>query len=179
MGRTTLPLPVVATCLGILALAVIVCTSSTGRDGTSPEFDGVTATFTLTRARIRSDQQLEVHAIFRNTASATRTFGFLDFGVSARLYSKGELLENCSGGEEYPLQLVTLKPGETFEVTDEVFTTLCSHLAPGLYSIRFNYDLRAFQEDSLREQYEKQYNHPPDHIVPWDGRDHPFRVVRW
>jgi hypothetical protein len=143
-----------------------------------PVFDGVTTEFTLTRSRIRPDQKLEVHVIFRNTGSTTRTFRFLDFGVNARLYSKGELLENLCEALDYPLQVLTLKPGETSEGTDEVFTTLCYQLEPGRYSIRFNYNLRALEDDSLRAQYEKKYNHPTGGIVPWDGRDHSFAIVR-
>jgi hypothetical protein len=144
-----------------------------------PVFDGVTTQFTLTRSRIRTDQQLEVHVIFRNTGSTTRIFRFLPFGVNARLYSKGKLLEDlCEEGLDYPLQLLTLKPGETLEVADEVFTPSCYKLAPGRYSIRFNYNLRALGDGLLRTQYEETYNHPIDGIVPWDGCDHVFTVVK-
>lgn len=165
------------TVLGVL-LATSACKPSPGCKDPLPAFDGITTQFTLTRSRIRTDQQLEVHAIFRNTGSTTRVFRFLDFGVNARLYSKGKLLEDLCEALDNPLQLLTLKPGETLEVTDEVFTPLCYKLAPGWYSIRFNYNLKALEDDSLRAQYEDSYNHPLDGIVPWDERDHVFRVVK-
>lgn len=166
-------LPLVA-----LLLATSACKPSFARkDEPLPVFDGITTEFTLTRSRIRKDQKLEVHVISRNTASTTRVFRFLDYGVNARLYSKGELLEDLCEALDYPLQVVTLKPGETFEWTDEVFTPLCYKLAPGQYSIRFNYNLRALKDNSVRMAYEKEYGYPEGGIVPWDGRDHAFTVV--
>lgn len=142
-----------------------------------PVFDGVTTNFTLTRSRIKPGERLEVRAVFRNTTSRTRVFGFLDFGVDARLYSKGQLLGDLCPTTDNPLQSVTLNPGESYEIVQEVFTPQCYNLAPGQYSIRFNYNLRALRSDALREQCEKMYNHPQYSIVPWDGLDHPFTVV--
>jgi len=166
--------------LPILGLLFVTsaCKPPFDRKEPLPVFDDVTTEFALTKSRIRSDQKLEVHVIFRNTGSTTRIFRYLDFAVNARLYSKGVLLDNLCEALDYPLQVLTLKPGETSEGTDEVFTTLCYHLAPGRYSIRFNYNLRALEDGSVRAQYEEIYNHPLDGIVPWDGRDHPFTVVK-
>jgi hypothetical protein len=164
--------------LGLL-FTVSACKPPFGRNEPLPAFDGVTTEFTLTRSRIRADQQLEVHVIFRNTGRTPRTFRFLDFGVDARLYSKGKRLEDlCGEGLDYPLQVLTLKPGETSEGTAEVFTPVCYKLAPGRYSIRFHYNLRALENDSLSAQYEEKYNHPLEGIVPWDGREHVFTVVK-
>jgi hypothetical protein len=167
----------------LLVVALLVATSACNRsvarkDEPLPVFDGVTTEFTLTRSRIRKDQQLEVHVVIRNTASTAKVFRFLDFGVNARLYSNGQLLEErCEQGLDFPLQVITLKPGERSEGTAEVSTPLCYKLAPGRYSIRFNYNLRALEDDSLRTDYEKKYGHPEGGVVPWDGRDHPFTVV--
>lgn len=162
-----------------LLLVTSACNRSVARsDEALPVFDGITTEFTLTRSRIRKDQQLEVHVRFRNTTSSTKVFRFLDFGVNARLYSNGQLLEDrCEEGLDYPLQVITLKPGETGKITEKVFTPLCYKLAPGRYSIRFNYNLKALENDSLRTDYEKKYGHPEGGIVPWDGRDHPFTLV--
>ena len=173
-------------CVGrlvILFVALLLAISArkplfAGKDEPLPIFDGVTTEFTLTRSRVKKDQQLEIHVVIRNTTSTTKVFRFLDFGVNARLYSSGQLLEDrCDQGQDYPMQVVTLKPGETSEGTTEVSTPLCYKLAPGHYSIRFNYNLRALEDNSLRTDYEKKYGHPEGGIVPWDGRDHPFTVV--
>jgi hypothetical protein len=167
-------LPLVA-----LFLVTSACQPSLARkDEPLPVFDGVTTEFSLTRSRITKDQQLEVHVVFRNTTSTIKLFSFLDFGVNARLYSNGQLLEErCEQGLEFPLQVITLKPGETSEGTSKVFTPLCYKLAPGRYSIRVNYNLRALEDASLRTEYEQKYGHPEGGIVPWDGRDHLFTVV--
>jgi hypothetical protein len=163
----------------IALLLATSCSRSVARkEEPLPVFDGVTTDFTLTRSRIKPAEPLEVRAVFRNTTSETRVFGFLDFGVDARLYSKGQLLGDLCPTTDNPLQLVTLKPGESYEIAQEVFTPRCYNLAPGQYSIRFNYNLRALRSDALREQYEEMYNHPQYSIVPWDGRDHPFTVVK-
>jgi len=81
-------------------------------------------------------------------------------------------------GYDFPIKVITLKPGEVFEGTAEVHTPGCYNLKPGKYSIRFNYNLRALEDDSVRTEYEKTYGHPKGGIVPWDGRDHPFNVVK-
>jgi hypothetical protein len=163
--------------LGLLLFAS-ACKPSFGRKEPLPVFDGVTTEFTLTRSRIKKDQRLEVHVVFHNQENAIRVIRFLPFGVNARLLSKGRLLPDLCQSTDNPLMLVTLKPGEISEVTEEVFTPLCYELAPGQYSIRFNYNLRALEDDSVRARYEEQYNHPDAGIVPWDGRDHPFTVVK-
>lgn len=163
-----------------LLLATSACKQSFARkDEPLPVFDGITTEFTLTRSRIRKDQPLEVRATIRNTTNTTKVFRFLDFGVNARLYSNGQLLEDrCEQGLDVPLHVITLKPGEIAEGTpEEVVTPLCYKLAPGHYSIRFNYNLRALEDNSLRTDYEKKYGHPEGGIVPWDGRDHPFTVI--
>jgi hypothetical protein len=167
-------LPVLA-----LLLATSGCNPSVARnDEALPLFDGVTTEFTLTRSQIRKEQQLEVRAIIRNTTNTTKVFRFLDFDVNARLYANGQLLEDrCEQGLDFPLQVITLKPGETSEGTTKVLTPLCYKLAPGQYSIRFNYNLKALEDESLRTDYEKKYGHPEGGIVPWDGRDHFFTVV--
>lgn len=160
-----------------LALASSACRPLFARQEPLPVFDGVTTEFTLTKSRIRAGEQLEVRAVFHNLGSTTRLFRFLDFGVNARLYANGQLLEDlCDKGLDYPVQLLELKPGKS-EITEKVFTTSCYKLAPGRYSIRFNYNLRALEDNSVRTDYEKQYGHPEGGIVPWDGRDHAFTVV--
>jgi hypothetical protein len=160
-------------------LATAACKPAIKEQEQLPAFDGVTTEFVLTRAKIKTDQQLEVRVTFRNTESATHVFRFLDFGVDARLYSNGQLLEDLCHSEalDFPVQSLSLKSGETLEATSEVVTPLCYKLAPGEYSIRFNYNLRALEDDSLRTDYEKKYGHPEGGIVPWDGRDHPFTVI--
>lgn len=142
-----------------------------------PVFGGITTEFNLTRSRIKADQQLQVHVVFRNTGNTTRVFRFLDFEVDARIYSNGQLIEDRCPRGEVPLQSVAIKSGEKLETVAEVATPLCYKLAPGQYSIRFNYNLRVL-EDDLRADYEKAYGEPPGGIVPWDGRDHPFTVVK-
>jgi len=162
----------------IALLLATSCSRSVARkEEPLPVFDGVTTDFTLTRSRIKLPERLEVRAVFRNTTSETRVFGFLDFGVDARLYSKGQLLGDLCPTTDDPLQSVTLKPGENYEIVQEVFTPQCYNLAPGQYSIRFNYNLRVLRSDALRKQYEEMYNHPQYSIVPWDGRGHLFTVV--
>jgi hypothetical protein len=167
----------VLTVFGLL-FATSACEPLFGREDSLPVFDGVTTEFSLTRSRIRAGEQLEVHAIFHNTGSTARVFRFLDFGVSARLYSNGNVLEDLCEAGDYPVQLLELKPGEIREITDKVFTTSCYKLAPGRYSIRFNYNLGLLQDERFRKQFREKYNNPPDAIVPWDGRDHPFTVVK-
>ena len=76
------------------------------------------------------------------------------------------------------MKLMTLRPGETVEGIAEVSTPSCYDLLPGEYSIRFNYNLRALEDETLRTDYEKLYGHPEGGIVPWDDRDHPFTVVK-
>jgi hypothetical protein len=161
-----------------LLLATSACRQSDANDAPLPVFDGVTTEFTLTRSQIKKDQPLEVRAIVRNTTNTIKAFRFLDFDVNARLYANGQLLEDrCDEGLDFPFHVITLKPGETSEGTTKVLTPLCYKLAPGQYSIRFNYNLRALEDESLRADYEKKYGHPDGGIVPWDGRDHPFTVV--
>lgn len=168
--------------LGLGVVALLLATScgrsvAQKKEEPLPVFDGVTTAFTLTRSRIKPGEPLEVRAVFRNTTNATRVFGYLDFGVDARLYSRGQLLGDMCPTTDDPLQLVTLKPGENYEIVQEVFTPRCYNLAPGQYSIRFNYNLRALRSEALREQYEKILNQPKYSIAPWDGRDHPFTVI--
>jgi hypothetical protein len=167
------------TCLWMLALMTPACTSSTEGGEKSPVFDGVTATFTLTRSRIKMDQKLEVHFVFRNRGETTTTFRFFEPSIHARLYAKGEELGLLCPTADFPVHSAVLKPGETYEFTDELYVTQCYHLVPGRYSIRFNYPLRLLADESLRAQYEEKYHHPFAGLVPWDGRDHPFTVVRW
>jgi len=171
--------------LRVLALTIFgllfttsACESLFSRDDSLPVFNGVTTEFTLTRSRIRAGEQLEVHAVFHNTGKTTQVFRFLDFGVNARLYSNGNLLEDSCEALDYPVQSLELKPGGIREITDKVFTTSCYKLAPGRYSIRFKYDLGLLQDEMLRKQFREKYNNPPDAVVPWDGRDHAFTVVK-
>jgi hypothetical protein len=161
-----------------LLFATSACELLFGRDDSLPAFNGVTTEFTLTLSRIKTGEQLEVHAVFHNTRKTTQVFRFLDFGVNARLYSNGNLLEDSCEALDYPVQSLELKPGEIREITDKVFTTSCYKLAPGRYSIRFNYDLGLLQDEMFRKQFREKYNDPPDAIVPWDRRDHPFTVVK-
>jgi hypothetical protein len=143
-----------------------------------PIFDGVTTEFTLTRSRIKKDQPLEVRVTIRNTTNTVKVFRCLDLEIHSRLYSNGQLLEEqCDEGGEFPVKVNTLQPGEVLDETTEVYTPGCYNLAPGQYSIRFNYTLRVLEDASLRMDYEKKYGHPERGIVPWDGRDHPFIVV--
>lgn len=162
-----------------LLVAISACNASFGRkDEPLPIFDGVTTEFTLTRSRIRKDQPLEVRVTIRNTTDTVKVFRCLDVDINARLYANGQLLEDrCDQGLDFPLKVMTLKPGEVAEGTTKVHTPGCYKLAPGQYSIRFNYNLKALEDDSLRTDYEKQYGHPKGGIVPWDGRDHAFTVA--
>jgi hypothetical protein len=161
------------------ALVAVGCVSAAGKDSASPPaFDGVTTQFTLTRARIKSGQELEVRAVIRNTSDEPRVFRFVDFGVDARVYSGSKLLGDLCPTTDDPVQVIRLKPGERCEMTRKVFTTLCYKLAPGRYSIRFNYNLRAFASESLRNEYQGKYNPELHGIVPWDACNHPFTVVR-
>jgi hypothetical protein len=160
-------------------LATSGCNPSVARnDEALPIFDGVTTEFTLTRSRIRKDQPLEIRVTIRNTTDTIKVFRCLDVEINARLYSNGQLLEDqCDEGLDFPVKVMTLKPREVSEGTTEVHTPGCYNLAPGQYSIRFNYNLMALEDDSLRTEYEKEYGHPKGGKVPWDGRDHPFTVV--
>lgn len=162
-----------------LLLAASGCHPTVARNDESlPIFDGVTTQFTLTRSRIRKDQPLEVRVTMRNTTDTVKVFRSLDVDIDARLYSNGQLLEDrCDRSLDFPLKVMTLKPGEVAGGTTKVHTPGCYNLAPGKYSIRFNYNLRALEDDSLRTEYEKEYGHPKGGIVPWDGRDHPFTVI--
>ena len=72
----------------------------------------------------------------------------------------------------------TLKPGETHEMKDELYITQCYDLPPGHYSIRFYYPLRLIADEALRGAYRKAYNDPEYGLIPWDGQDHQFTVVR-
>jgi hypothetical protein len=160
-------------------LAFLGCKAAAGNENHSPPvFDGVTTQFTLSRARIKSDQALEVRAVFRNTSAESRVFRFVDFGVDARLYSGGKLLGDLCPTTDDLVQLMRLKPRERREITRRVFTTLCYKLVPGRYSIRFNYNLRALGSESLCKKYQANYNPELHDIVPWDACDHVFTVVR-
>ena len=163
----------------LLTLCLMVAWMSISNGGRlqKPSFDGVTATFTLTRARITQNQKLEVRVVFRNETKETKDFRFYDFSVDASLYKNGEDLEILCPTGDNPVYFVTLKPGEAFEVTNELTVTQCYHLAPGMYSIRFNYNLALLGESGVRIQYEEKYRHPDAGVVPWDGRDHQFTVV--
>jgi hypothetical protein len=177
-GRPNVTL--LATRVLAVLLVMAACKPSTKEQEPLPVFDGVTTEFALTRSRIKGEQPLEVRVTFRNTEGATREFRFLAFGVDARLYSNGQLLEDLCRSEasNFPVQSLTLNSGETVQVMSEVATHFCYKLAPGAYSIRFNYNLRVLENEALRTKYEKQYGLPARGIVPWDGRDHPFTVVK-
>lgn len=71
---------------------------------------------------------------------------------------------------------VTLRPGEKYVTTNELDITQCYHLAPGRYSIRFNYNLRLCK-DKLRQELQQAEGKAAAPIVPWDGREHFFNVV--
>jgi hypothetical protein len=148
-----------------------------GQEGGRPTFNGVTAVFTLTRSRIRPDQKLKVRCVFRNRGEKKTTFPYLLPSVGARLYSNGEKLGDLCPTADNPAFSVALNPGESFTWIDELDITLCYNLAPGRYSIRFYYNLRLF-DDAVYSEYMKKYGDPWAGEVPWDGRDHPFTVVK-
>jgi hypothetical protein len=163
--------------LGILICLLLISAAHGRADQNKPTFNGVTTTFSLIRPRIKTDQKLKVRFVFDNTGPATTIFRFFEPSVNARLYSRGRDLGLLCPEGDHLVFAVTLKPGKKFESTNELFITRCYHLAPGRYSIRFNYNLR-LGGDRLRQQAQQAERQTGSPIVPWDGRHHTFTVVK-
>jgi hypothetical protein len=162
--------------LAILIGLILTSVVNGEANESKPIFNGVTTTFNLLRSRIKTGQKLKVRFVFHNVGSETTIFRFFEPSVNARLYSKGRDLGLLCPEGDHLVFTVTLKPGEKFESTNELFITRCYHLTPGRYSIRFNYNLR-LGGDRLKEELQQALRQTDDPIVPWDGREHIFTVI--
>jgi hypothetical protein len=141
-------------------------------------FNGVTATFTIKNPVIRIGENLKVVVVYRNTSDRTVKFRFAHLDAEAELYPKGKS-KSIIGGNigEMPFAEVTLGPGDSFPVEDEVNMKGWPQLKPGDYEIQFFYHLGLLPDSALIKHYQAIYPH--DHyVVPWSDRRYGFRLIQ-
>ncbi|HEV2841929.1 MAG TPA: hypothetical protein VGW39_11430 [Chthoniobacterales bacterium] len=171
--------------LSFLAVALLLpCLFASAKHGdvknASRPISGVTSTFQLLNAVIRSGEPINIRVTLHNESASPVEFRYVNgsFIEHIRIYDtrhrqvpvrlNAPFLE--SGAEK-----VILQPGEQFTNVVNADLWQMYDLEPGTYELRFYYDLRLIADETLAAKSMKRY-HSRDWIL-WDMKRYPLTVI--
>ena len=144
-------------------------------------FNGVAAHFVIENPKLRQHNSLRIKLTLRNSSLQPVLFYYSGgpFAQHIRVYdnSKKEIEPRTDAPMAQPVTASKqLAPAEEYSTLIVVDLWTYYELAPGKYYLRFYYDLRLLQVDSIIARYRKKYHNQI--LVPWDERYYPFSVVK-
>ncbi|PZR76760.1 MAG: hypothetical protein DLM73_01665 [Chthoniobacterales bacterium] len=169
-----------------MLFANVVCLDCVAASQRQPEaawsksFNGVTAKFKIGTPIIRIDEPLKVTAVYRNEGRQSVTFRILPLILDVHVYQNGRKVpfESPFFSVEQPYSEITLAPGETTRVEDDLYVGARFQLVPGKdATIWFCYFLPLLPDKAMEKLYERKYR-VVNHAVAWENHGHTFKVIK-